>query len=126
MVLLARDGAIFCSTAAIVPCVMATSRMAETPFLASITWPPLSSRSYWVCAPAHDARTRRRVDRTASALALLRAAFRISRRRFRKASRSGIDRLQTFHDIPLAVLIACARPVARAVQIHADPALISD
>src|SRR5690242_19915449 len=63
MVLLARDGAIFCSTAAMVPRVMATSRISEMPFLGSITWPPFSSRSYWLCAPAQDARIRRKVDR---------------------------------------------------------------
>src|SRR5947199_10573418 len=71
MVLLACEGAIFSSTAAIVPCLVATSRIAETPFLGSITWPPFSNRSYWLCAPAQDTRTRRSVDRMASAFGAL-------------------------------------------------------
>src|ERR1043165_2326536 len=92
MVLLARDESMFCSTAAIVPCVMATSRMAEMPFLASMTCPPLSSRSYWVCAPSEDARIRRTIGRMALVLDSC------VRRASKMARATGDNQFRTGHD----------------------------
>src|SRR5690349_9555278 len=47
------------ATSATRPFCMATSRTSLIWFRASMTWPPLSSRSYGVCARAADARKRK-------------------------------------------------------------------
>src|SRR4051812_1186886 len=48
----ASFGSILAATAAIFPSLIATSRNALIPFLASITCPPCNSRSYLGCAKA--------------------------------------------------------------------------
>src|SRR5579862_2433163 len=45
---------------------------------------------------------------------------------FRNTRRSGINRLQSFHHVPAAMIVAGARPLASAVQVHADPTLVTD
>src|SRR5258706_13354689 len=49
------------ATAAILLPVTATSICASMPFLGSITWPPLSTMSYWARAAVHRSRAKMRL-----------------------------------------------------------------
>ena len=55
MVLPASAGGIAGATSAIFPAAIATSRTASMPLRASMTWPPLRSRSYLAPAVEDDA-----------------------------------------------------------------------
>src|SRR5437867_1425160 len=45
---------------------------------------------------------------------------------FNKVRRSSINRLQPFHHVLAAMLVAGARAVAREIQIDADPSFVTD
>src|SRR5579871_2656696 len=45
---------------------------------------------------------------------------------FRNVRRSSIDRLQSFDDVLSAMFVTGAGPVARAIQVDADPSFVID